>query len=663
MVAPHSPAPRLDRPATPPPRPGPSLQPTPPRRRARWPRLLVALLLLACLAVGLTFGLRAVLTGEAMQARVRARVAALLDERLGGGTVGEDYAVDRLGRVRVGPLRLGAPGEAPVLTVGWALVRPSYRALLSGKVEPASILLHDVRLDAGPKGERLEAWADRLKRRPRTRRAATVAPRALPLLRFDTLEVSATHPGFAKPLTERLERGRVELRHSVVGGELSVRAALATGGGLEAKATWTPAHHFSFDVALTGAGPRAIPETLREALPFQISSGTFTASARTLSLAGAHRGAVRVALDASDLTLSGPRLAGEPVGPMRVGLEGDVRWDTAWRRVMLENGALMLGPNGEATVGLSAELTFRGPTRFSVSARAERLGYQKAIDALPSALRPPADAPRLDGTLNAALAVSGPVKDPDAWKVEAKLDLSALRKAARQQAPLFLERPFEYRAVDGEGRETKVWVGPKNPDFVPFSQLPTYVYRAVTTSEDAGFFAHHGFDFDELKNSIVADVVAGRSVRGGSTITQQLSKNLFLSREKTYARKVQEAFITLALEASLPKQRLLEIYLNLIEWGPGIHGIGAAARHYFGKDARALTPKEAAFLATIIPNPIRYHMYYERGALSEVWEKHVTDLLTRLTELKVLAPDELAPALATPLVFAKPEPSPSTPRR
>jgi membrane peptidoglycan carboxypeptidase len=175
----------------------------------------------------------------------------------------------------------------------------------------------------------------------------------------------------------------------------------------------------------------------------------------------------------------------------------------------------------------------------------------------------------------------------------------------------------------------------------------------VTTCEDAGFFAHAGFDFEELRNAAVQGAQAGKVVRGGSTITQQMAKNLYLTREKTLARKLREAILTVALEAAMPKQRLLEIYLNGAEWGPNVYGIGPAARHWFGKDARDLTPKEAAFLATVIPNPVRYHYMWNRGWLSEHWEERVEGLLRTMASQGSLSEDELAGALSQPLTFAR----------
>jgi penicillin-binding protein 1A len=190
------------------------------------------------------------------------------------------------------------------------------------------------------------------------------------------------------------------------------------------------------------------------------------------------------------------------------------------------------------------------------------------------------------------------------------------------------------------------------------------VVRAVTTSEDAGFFGHQGFDFAELLDALSAGAQAGRVVRGGSTISQQLAKNLYLSRDRTLVRKVREALVTIALEASLPKARLLELYLNLIEWGPGLHGIGAASRAYFGIDARQLTPRQACFLAAIIPSPARSHRLVAAGLADRATRDRVDDLLLRLNGYGVISDEALERGLEEPLPFAfgaPPEPPPGGP--
>jgi monofunctional biosynthetic peptidoglycan transglycosylase len=128
--------------------------------------------------------------------------------------------------------------------------------------------------------------------------------------------------------------------------------------------------------------------------------------------------------------------------------------------------------------------------------------------------------------------------------------------------------------------------------------------RAVLAGEDQEFFDHSGFDWEEIEKAIKKDWEERGFVRGASTITQQLAKNLFLSTSKNPLRKLHEALITVELEAILSKRRILEIYLNVIEWGDGVYGAEAAARHYFATSAASLSVEQAAFLSAIIPSPL-----------------------------------------------------------
>jgi monofunctional biosynthetic peptidoglycan transglycosylase len=139
--------------------------------------------------------------------------------------------------------------------------------------------------------------------------------------------------------------------------------------------------------------------------------------------------------------------------------------------------------------------------------------------------------------------------------------------------------------------------------WVPYSQISPALTRAVLVTEDAAFWHHDGLDYDEIRASIEAGLAKGGRFRGASTITQQLAKNLYLSPSRNPYRKIKELFITRRLEAELTKTRILEIYLNVIEWGDGIWGAEAAARQYFGVPAGALTAEQAALLAGAIFNP------------------------------------------------------------
>ncbi|HMM53918.1 MAG TPA: monofunctional biosynthetic peptidoglycan transglycosylase [Candidatus Desulfobacillus sp.] len=145
-----------------------------------------------------------------------------------------------------------------------------------------------------------------------------------------------------------------------------------------------------------------------------------------------------------------------------------------------------------------------------------------------------------------------------------------------------------------------------NKQWVPYERISNHLKRAVVAAEDAKFSAHEGFDWEGIQKALEKNQKKGRIVAGGSTISQQLAKNLFLSGSKTPWRKAQEALITLMLEAVLDKRRILEIYLNVVEWGDGLFGAEAAARHYYGVPAARLSAEQAARLAVLLPNPRRF---------------------------------------------------------
>ena len=145
--------------------------------------------------------------------------------------------------------------------------------------------------------------------------------------------------------------------------------------------------------------------------------------------------------------------------------------------------------------------------------------------------------------------------------------------------------------------------------WVPYERISNNLKRAMVAAEDAKFVDHEGFDWEGIQLALEKNQKKGRVVAGGSTITQQLAKNLFLSPSRSYLRKAEEAVITVMLEAFLPKRRILELYLNVIEWGNGIFGAEAASRRYFGVSASQLSADQAARLAAMAPNP----RFYERN--------------------------------------------------
>jgi monofunctional biosynthetic peptidoglycan transglycosylase len=166
------------------------------------------------------------------------------------------------------------------------------------------------------------------------------------------------------------------------------------------------------------------------------------------------------------------------------------------------------------------------------------------------------------------------------------------------QTALMKQRLEEAEDAGKPLRIEQRWIG--------ISRLPRHLLNAVIVAEDGMFYQHSGIDWFEVQESFNKNIEEGRFARGASTITQQLAKNLYLSTSKDPVRKVKEVIITLLLEHELSKQRILELYLNCIEWGRGIFGVDAAARTYFGKSAAALTLDEATRLAAVIPSPLKH---------------------------------------------------------
>jgi len=162
--------------------------------------------------------------------------------------------------------------------------------------------------------------------------------------------------------------------------------------------------------------------------------------------------------------------------------------------------------------------------------------------------------------------------------------------------------------------------------WVAYDRISGNLKRAMVAAEDAKFIDHEGFDWDGIALALEKNQKKGRVVAGGSTITQQLAKNLFLSPSRSYLRKAEEAVITVMLETMLPKRRILEIYLNVIEWGSGVFGAEEASRHYFGATAAQLSAEQAARLAAMAPNP----RFYERNPGAPGLNRKIDVILARM---------------------------------
>jgi monofunctional biosynthetic peptidoglycan transglycosylase len=215
-----------------------------------------------------------------------------------------------------------------------------------------------------------------------------------------------------------------------------------------------------------------------------------------------------------------------------------------------------------------------------------------------------------------------------------------------------LRGDFVFGSDNGPGPHLPVDVSPSSPDFIALRDVPPLFVRTLLLAEDAGFYGHRGIDLRELPSALLTNWSRGEAARGASTITQQLAKNLFLSRDKEVGRKLQELAITFLLESALGKDRILEIYLNIIEWGPDLRGLRPAARSYFGREPQALTPAEMAFLVAIIPGPIKYQSSFAHGTPGPGLRSLIAGLLAKLRSVNAIGEEEYLQALGEPIVVA-----------
>lgn len=354
-------------------------------------------------------------------------------------------------------------------------------------------------------------------------------------------------------------------------------------------------------------------------------------------------------LDIANALVSSRRLAGfEARQKLRIAIDFDAS------RFSIEDAVLEV--NG---VPLQVSLEVRGAgdsPELDATLRLPTTPLTKLLRSIPGA--EPIEA--LGGMSPAVLFVatfriSGLLRDPETWKVDLDPRVVGMGSSGEGSGLEYLQGDeLEHRPLTREGRaQTPRIVGPGTPGWLRYGAIPPRVRSAIQISEDASFFVHHGVDLEEVRAAIVESVTRGERARGGSTLTQQLIKNLYLSRERTAARKVQELLLSLLMESALSKEKIFELYANLIEWGPGVYGINQAALHYFGRSPQQLSLKEAAYLATIIPGPMLYHSHYEQGVVPAKFDARVNRLLEKMAKVgRITEADRLASA-AEVLRFAR----------
>ncbi len=351
------------------------------------------------------------------------------------------------------------------------------------------------------------------------------------------------------------------------------------------------------------------------------------------------------------LTLQRAELSSQPVGPwsVEVALKAQARLDASELRVLSSEAHV-----GEVRAELSGVLNNGAQRHIEGRLRVPLSGCQSVLDAMPNGLVPLVKNMKLAGSFGVDLQVRYDQAKPEDTRVALTVQNECrVREVPSELDPHRFERPFT-RVVKGpDGSPVTIDGGPGTQSWVSIEDISRYMESAILVCEDGGFHSHAGFDFRALESAIKDDLKQGRFARGGSTVSMQLAKNLYLGTEKTLGRKVQEALLTMLLEQQLDKRRILELYLNVVELGPGLYGVGDAAHYYFATPARALTLGQSLYLASLLPNPT-YSRFGADGKLNPGWSAYLRKLMHIAHKRKRIDDAELEAGLAEEIAFRVP---------
>lgn len=346
-----------------------------------------------------------------------------------------------------------------------------------------------------------------------------------------------------------------------------------------------------------------------------------------------------------------PALAADELSGIGLGWRFTARAEPGAGRLSVKSAELSLG---EVRAEVGGELE-QSPARTQIQLKAQvpLTSCSALLEALPYGAVPLLSGMKMAGTFALSAQVQFDSSDPKA--AEAKLDVRNECRIPSVPAAISPERfrkPWT-REVQGIRGPMQLDSGPGTPDWTAYEDISPYMETAVLVCEDEGFFRHRGFAWRAIESSIEQNLMEGRFFRGGSTVSMQLAKNLYLGREKTLARKIQEAALTLLLEQELSKHELMELYLNVIEYGPGIYGIRQAARYYFNEEPGNLSLGQALYLGSILPKPDSHHFMAD-GRVSAKWSAYLRKLMQIAYKIRRISEEELAEGLSEQVAFRQP---------
>jgi len=317
-----------------------------------------------------------------------------------------------------------------------------------------------------------------------------------------------------------------------------------------------------------------------------------------------------------------------------------------------------------------ARVTLRGDVHrdrlaFDLFANVPPTACRQLFGAVPEPLREDLEGVRLDGTMSLDMHLSVDEKAPEATALEVALDNRCrITDFGSVMDPDALRRPFAYTAYSADAEPMRLVSGPGTDRWTPYSMISPYLVEAALTTEDGKFRHHGGVTVPELRKAIELNMTKSALAHGASTITMQLAKNLFLTRERTVARKLEELFFTWYLETYFSKDEILELYFNVIEFGPSIYGIRDAANHYFGREPHELNLMESVFLVKLLPSPVVRHGTYVQGEVGERKLASLRKVMATMRDRGRISQAELQEGLGQTIQFHRegdPLPEPRVP--
>ncbi len=375
--------------------------------------------------------------------------------------------------------------------------------------------------------------------------------------------------------------------------------------------------------------PLALFAPVLPKLPFHGLERTRVGANLAITGRGLESASVRGELSIADLGFESERIARSPVGPVSFTARGQATWTPARRELSELRGEVQSGLVRLLVTGALAWP--RGGYRIDLRAELPKAKCANVLAVVPAGLLDDLAAIELEGDFKAKLEAHVDSADLDTTKLDFDIvDKCKFVSLPEAMSIRHFEQPFTHRVLEPDGTMFEMETGPGTPAWTPIELISPFMIQAVVAHEDGRFFHHRGFAEVEIGNALARNLKAGAFKFGASTITMQLVKNVFLHRDKLLSRKFQEALIVWWLEQQVDKKWILELYLNVIEYGTGIYGIRNAALHYFGTLPIHLTPAQAAFLATILPNPKSYDEQYAKGTITSSTKSRVASFLQHM---------------------------------